>query len=137
MPNLIRRWSVHVRAGMPSSAAHEVFVDDLLFAVADVHLDEGIPVRLVRLPGARWVRPVFVDRALGPCAGFAQSVLDFAQGTEPVDGGGRGSAGGEGDSLVVAKRGERLGECVVLVPAGWGGPGFEAEPVDQVLDPVA
>ena len=64
-------------------------MDDLLFAVADVVLDEGIPVRLVCLPGARWVRAVFVDRALGPCAGIRQPVLDFAQGTEPVDGGGR------------------------------------------------
>ena len=80
---------------------------------------------------------MFVDRALGPCAGIRQPVLDLAQGTEPVDGGGRGSARCEGDSLVVAQRGQCFDDGVVLVPAGWDGPGLEAEPVDQVLDPVA
>jgi hypothetical protein len=112
-------------------------VVDLPFTVADVVLDEDPPLRWVRLPGARRIRTVVVDRALGPCAGFAKPVLDFAQRTEPVDGGGRGRARGEGDSLVVAQRGQRLDERVVLVPAGRDGPGLEAEPVDQLLDPVA
>jgi hypothetical protein len=75
---LIRRSSGHVPAEMPCSAAHEVFVDDLLFTVADVVIDKGPPLRLVRLPGAWKVWAVFVDRALGSCACVAESVLDFA-----------------------------------------------------------
>ena len=77
-------------------------MDDVAFTVADVVLDEDPPLRLVRLPGARRFRAVLVDRALRPRACFAQSVFDLAQGSEPVDGCGWGSARGEGDSFVVA-----------------------------------
>jgi hypothetical protein len=97
----LRRSSHHVPAEMLYSAAHEVFVGDVLFTVVDVVLDEDPPLRLVCLPGAWRVGAVLVDRALGPCAGIRQAVLDFAQGAEPVDGCGRGSARSEGDSLVV------------------------------------
>ena len=44
------------RLRSPYAAAHEVFVDDLLFTAADVVLDEGPPLRLVGLPGVTGCR---------------------------------------------------------------------------------
>ena len=123
------------RCELPYSAAHEVFVDDVLFAVVDVRLDEGQPLVVIRSPAARRVGAVLVDRALGSRANLAESVLDLAQGTKPVDCGGRGSIGGKGDPLVIAQRGQSLDEGVVPVSAGRDDPSFEAEPVDQSLDP--
>jgi hypothetical protein len=35
---------------MPCSTAHEAFTDELLFAVADVLLDEGLPLRQAARP---------------------------------------------------------------------------------------
>jgi len=51
----------------------------------DVCLDKGQPLVLIRLPVARWAWAVLVDRALGPCADLAESVLDLAQGAKPID----------------------------------------------------
>jgi hypothetical protein len=52
---------VAVPAEMSYSAAHEAFVDDPLFALADVRLDEGLPLGLIGAPTARRVRAVLVD----------------------------------------------------------------------------
>jgi hypothetical protein len=41
---------------------------NLLFAVADVGLDEALPLGLICLPAALGAGAVFVDRALGSCA---------------------------------------------------------------------
>jgi hypothetical protein len=68
-------------------------------------------------------------------ARLVEVVFDLAQGAEPVDCGGWGGAGCEGDSLVVAQRGERLDEGVVFVPAGRDDSGFESEAVDELFDP--
>ena len=64
-------------------------------------------------------------------------MLDLAQPAKPVEGSGRGSTWGEGDSLMVAQRGQCLDKRVVPVPAVRYDACLQCEPVDQMLDPVA
>ncbi len=115
---------------VPRVAAHGIIVDDLVFAVADVRLDECLPLVLIRWPAARRVGSVFVDRALGPRANVAESVLDVAEGPKPVDRGSRESVGGKRDPLMIPERRQPLDECVVPVPVGRDDAIFECVPWD-------
>ena len=73
----------------PKSGARQAFVDDPLLAAANLLFDEGLPLGPIRKPNVGSVGAVLVDRALGPCAGLRQPVLDLAEGAKPVERSGR------------------------------------------------